>query len=190
MFPLVDSSMFEFMLIDNLKKIISKFCSVVISDQTILASIFLTFFHFPLITISLQIHFPLFLVSFLVYIWWYGVLLFFKIFLLPDGLKYLWFWDGSEITLVASGSSTFSEHPKPLEVTLCYQVLIRSCWASLLFELGPFGRIHLLYLLWPVFPVWTWPFWEGCLSLISEVVLQDGGISQMSLCTTGRLWLH
>lgn len=159
MFPLVYSSMSEFMLIDNLKKQILKFCSVVISDQTILASIFFTLFHCPLIAISLQTHF-----SFIPYLL-FGLylfdglgFLFFFIFLLPDGLKYLWFWTDSEITLVASGSSTFSNHPKSLEVTLCFQVLVRSCWASVLFGLGPFGRIHPPYLLWPVSPVWAWPF--------------------------------
>lgn len=56
MFPLVDSSMSEFMLMDNLKKQISKSCSVVISDQTILGSVFFTFSYCPLITISLQIN--------------------------------------------------------------------------------------------------------------------------------------
>lgn len=48
--------MSEFMLIDNLKKQISKFCSVVILDQTILSPVFFTFFHCPLIPVSLQIH--------------------------------------------------------------------------------------------------------------------------------------
>lgn len=51
MFPLVDSSMSEFMLAGNLKKQISKLCSVVISDQSILGSVFFAFFHYPLITV-------------------------------------------------------------------------------------------------------------------------------------------
>lgn len=56
MFPLVASSVSEFMLIGNLKKQISKFCSVVISGPTILGPVFFTFLHCPLIAISLQIH--------------------------------------------------------------------------------------------------------------------------------------
>lgn len=131
-----------------------------------------------------------------IFVWWLGVFLgFFFIFLLPDGLKYLWFGNGGEITLVVSGSSTFSNHPKPLEVTLCFQVLIGSCWASVPFELGPFGRTHLLYLLWPIFPAWTWPFGRAVSPLSAEVVLQDGGISRTSLVRLGdcgyiNSWQH
>lgn len=33
-------------------------------------------------------------------------------------------------------------------------------------HLALLAELHLLYLLCPIFPVWTWPFWQGSVSLI------------------------
>lgn len=170
LFLLEDFSVFEFILIDNLRKLTPKLFSACFHTKPFFVQISLL----SSIVLWLDQFFPdpYFLYCSFAFCSTSGnFFLFLFCCFLEVFLKDLNFWIGCEIILVASGSSSFLLTEIPLQAKVFWEERVLSgidqvmCWAFVLFELGPLGRT-MSYLLGPIRPLWTWAFWQNCIFFI------------------------